>query len=136
MDDWTNVSDDVKELNPEFFVDGAQPKRNKFGAVKTVIDGIKFDSKGEANRYLELKELQEKGTVSELELQPKFILLSGFEHGGKKYRPITYTADFMYKVHGQRVVEDFKGFETEVFKIKRKLFLKNNPRIKFVISRK
>lgn len=27
----------------------AKPKRNKYGAVKTVVDGITFDSKAEAN---------------------------------------------------------------------------------------
>ena len=136
MDEW-NVSDDVRKLNPDIFGDKpVKRNRNKFGATKTVVDGIKFDSKGEANRYLELKELQELGAISNLELQPKFTLIPAFEHGGKKYRAMTYSADFRYTSGTLTFVEDFKGFETEVFKIKRKLLLYQNPNINFITTRK
>lgn len=33
----------------------AKVKRSKYGNIKTVVDGIKFDSKKEAGRYQELK---------------------------------------------------------------------------------
>ncbi|MDD3747626.1 MAG: DUF1064 domain-containing protein, partial [Anaerostipes sp.] len=43
---------------------------SKYGARKTVIDGITFDSKREAKRYQELKLLEQAGEISYLELQP------------------------------------------------------------------
>lgn len=97
---------------------------NKFGAKKTTIDGIRFDSKKEANRYLELKLLKLGGNISHLELQPEFIIHDGFECRGKKYRVIKYRADFKYIENGQTIVEDVKGFKTPVYNIKKKMFLK------------
>lgn len=95
----------------------------KYYAKKTVVDGITFDSKKEAERYKELKAMEERGEVYNLELQRKFELLPSFVADGKKFRAITYKADFAYfTFDGQPVVEDVKGFKTEVYKIKAKLF--------------
>lgn len=98
---------------------------NKFHAKKTEVDGIVFDSKREAERYCELKLLERGHAITDLTLQPKFELLPAYTNPiGKKIRPITYIADFMYTNcdTGQKVVEDSKGMRTEVFKIKKKLF--------------
>lgn len=96
--------------------------QNKYSAEKTVIDGIKFDSKKEARRYAELKLLEKAGAICDLKLQPKFVLQEGFKQNGKTYREISYIADFSYVENGKLVAEDTKGFKTEVFKIKEKLF--------------
>lgn len=98
----------------------------KYRNQKIIVDGITFDSKREANRYKELKLYQEKGLIKNLKLQPKFLLQDKFKYGGKSERAITYIADFSYFdiKKGKNIVEDVKGIETEVFKIKRKLFLK------------
>ena len=95
---------------------------NKYYNKKIIIDGHEFPSKKEGNRYLELKLLQRAGEISNLELQPKFILQEKFKKKGKTYREISYIADFKYIEKGQVIVEDVKGKETEVFKIKHKLF--------------
>ena len=99
-------------------------RRSKYSARKTEIDGVLFDSKKEANRYCELK-LLEKGKVrSNLELQPKFELAEGFRYQGKKYQAINYIADFKYvEENGIEVIEDVKGMKTDVYNIKKKLFL-------------
>jgi hypothetical protein len=94
----------------------------KYGNKKTVVDGITFDSKREAARYQELKLLQKAGEISGLELQPKYGLLPKFIKNGKTHKAITYIADFTYCEGDKRIVEDVKGMETEVFKIKRKMF--------------
>lgn len=101
-------------------------KYNKYNASKTVADGIKFDSRAEARRYRELKLLQRAGEIKDLELQPSFLLVEGFKCRGKSYRDIRYIADFAYTEvrTGLQVVEDVKGVETEVFRLKKKLFLK------------
>ena len=95
---------------------------NKYKNKKTTIDGITFDSKAESNRYLELKLLLKNGDIQELELQPKFLLQESFKKNGKTYRKIEYIADFRYIQDDKVIVEDVKGIETDVFKLKRKLF--------------
>jgi hypothetical protein len=88
---------------------------NKFRAKRTEVDGIMFASKAEAARYQTLKLELANGIISDLELQPKFpISVNG-------YKICTYIADFRYKLNGRTVVEDVKGMQTPVFKIKAKL---------------
>ena len=96
--------------------------RSKYGAKKTIVDGIKFDSALEAGRYKYLKAM-EGSQVFDLELQPEFILVPSFKLDGGTVRKLSYFADFRYKnISGETIVEDCKGFLTEVYKIKRKLF--------------
>lgn len=95
----------------------------KYLSKKTIIDGITFDSKKEGLHYLELKRRQELGEISNLELQPSFLLQEKFKRDGKIYRPITYIADFRYVEEGKVIVEDVKGFKTPEYKIKKKLLL-------------
>lgn len=100
-------------------------KYNKYKNKKTEIDGIKFDSKKEANRYCELKLLEKAGEIKELGLQVRFELQEGFKKNGKTYRPITYLADFVYvNKKGMTIVEDVKGKKTDVYSIKKKMFEK------------
>lgn len=100
-------------------------KYSKYHNKKTKIDGIVFDSKREAERYSELKLLERAKKIENLILQPKFILQNGYrKKNGEKVRDITYIADFRYIENGVEVVEDVKGVETEVFKLKRKIFEK------------
>lgn len=103
---------------------------NKYGNKKTEIDGYKFDSLREKNRYCELKLLVKAKKIYQLDLQPRFELQRGFEDGlGKKHRKIEYVADFAYldANKGKFIVEDVKGMKTEVYKLKKKLFLYKFP---------
>ena len=99
-------------------------KYNKYHNNKTEIDGITFDSKLEANRYKELKLLEKLGKIENLELQPTFELIPTFKKDKKTFRKTTYKADFKYydKEKNKIIVEDAKGFLTEIYKLKRKLF--------------
>jgi hypothetical protein len=94
-------------------------KRHKYGAVPTVVDGIRFASKGEAGRYRELKLLEQAQPpkISNLQLQPKFPLVVAGTH------ICNYIADFRYidLQTGGEVVEDFKGVRTSTYRIKKKL---------------
>ena len=70
---------------------------NKYRNRKTIVNGIKFDSKAEANRYIELKMLERNGYIEKLILQPKFELQSKYKNNkGENIRAITYKADFSY----------------------------------------
>lgn len=96
----------------------------KYRNKKTVVDGYIFDSKLEAKRFNELKFMLKLGTIFDLTLQKKFTLQDGFRYNGKAERAITYVCDFYYKdKQGVEYVEDAKGFKTDVYAIKRKLFL-------------
>jgi hypothetical protein len=92
--------------------------RSKYRAVPTFVDGIRFHSKKEAARYQELLLAQHAGDILDLELQPAFKLYVEGKLIG------TYRADFKYRdvELGREVVEDVKGFKTEVYKLKAKLF--------------
>lgn len=101
-------------------------RRNKYNNKRWEALGITFDSKREASRYFLLKGLEDVGKINSLELQPVYVLQEGFIYNGKKVRPITYRADFRYIVSetGEEIVEDVKGVKTDVYRIKKKLFLK------------
>lgn len=95
---------------------------SKYNARKTVIDGITFDSRKEADRYCELKLLQRAGKITDLKLQVPFELQPAFTVNGKKVRAIHYIADFMYSQGGVYIVEDAKGCRTKEYMLKRKMY--------------
>lgn len=100
--------------------------RSKYGAKKTVVDGIEFDSRKEANRYAELKLLLMAKKIINLEMQKKFVLIPSQKIDGKVVeRECSYVADFVYidTETSKTVVEDTKGFKTKDYIIKRKLML-------------
>ena len=123
--------------------------RSKYGARKTVVDGITFDSKKEANRYSELKLLEKAGEICCLRLQVPFELIPAqYEETGEVYtkgankgkpkrgkcieKAVVYYADFVYQNMGSdRIVEDVKGMRTPVYIIKRKLFRWRYPDYEF-----
>ena len=99
----------------------------KYHNKKTVLDGIKFDSKLEAERYAQLKMMERAGVIRDLELQPSFELLPSFRKNGKTWRRTVYKADFRYILaeDDSYIIEDVKGSTTVitgVFRLKQKLF--------------
>ena len=92
---------------------------NKYGNIKTVVDGIKFDSKKEAKRYGELKLLEKCGEIESLKLQPKFPIVVN------DVKVCTYIADFEYIDRKRKdcitIIEDVKGVKTSIYNLKKKL---------------
>lgn len=70
--------------------------QSKYKNKKTQVDMYIFDSAKEAQRYRELKLLERAKEISNLELQPRFLLQESFKKNGKTYRKIEYVADFKY----------------------------------------
>jgi hypothetical protein len=104
-------------------------KKSKYRNEKVIYQGITFDSIKEKNRYIWLKDMERLGQIEDLRLQVKYELIPGYEINGKKIRNVSYIADFTYyKVHKgdipvrEPIVEDCKGYKTEVYKIKKKMF--------------
>lgn len=96
--------------------------RSKYHAKKTTVDGITFDSRREADRYLVLKSMEEDGAIEDLRRQVRYELVPASDVDGKHYRPVFYVADFVYVEDGKEVVEDVKGMRTDTYRLKSKLF--------------
>ena len=104
------------EMKPKFF---RKPSRNKYGAKKTLVGDIKFDSKKEANRWMELQLLERAGEISDLKRQVKVELIG-------QYRPIytrtgrkmKITFDFSYIEDGVPIYEDTKGMPTRDYEVR------------------
>ncbi len=103
----------------------------KYHNKKIIVDGIKFDSLKEAKRYNQLKILEKSKEITELRLQVKFELQPSFKKNNKAIRKIEYIADFVYYDNKlqQYIVEDTKGYRTEVYKLKKKLFEYKYPHL-------
>ena len=113
-------------------------RKQKYNASKTTIDGIIFDSRKEAKRYLFLKDLERSGDISNLHRQVTYELLPAVTEQviirlktklkstiRTLQRPITYRADFVYCRYGKVITEDVKASPKMIpadFKIKEKLF--------------
>ncbi len=100
--------------------------KRKYGNRKVVLNGIKFDSLREAERYGQLKLLERTGQITDLELQPRFELIPKQRRDdGRPERACEYVADFRYTDTrtGQTVIEDAKGMRTRDYIVKRKLML-------------
>lgn len=92
----------------------AAAKRSKYNAQRIEKDGMKFDSVKEYKRYIELTALMQRGEISELKCQVKFVLAPKVKlEGEKRAKPeLRYYADFTYLSNGQLIVEDVKSAVT------------------------
>ena len=102
---------------------------SKYNNRKVVVDGMKFDSEKEANRWCELKLLERVGEIYDLQRQVPFVVIPAqHDQNGKLLeREVRYIADFTYKEKGslRRTVEDVKSPATRTpeYILKRKMLL-------------
>ena len=97
--------------NAPGWVPGAAPRRSKYAAQPTEVDGIRFDSKAEARFYLQLKAQVEAGTVAYF-LRQVAIHLPGRTR---------YVVDFLvFEASGRVRYIDVKGMETQTFRLKKR----------------
>jgi predicted nuclease of restriction endonuclease-like RecB superfamily len=90
---------------------------NKYKAKKALFNGRMYDSTAERDYRLFLDTLLKAGEISDLNEQTTIDL-----HAGIRYKP-----DFDFIQDGERVYIDVKGFETEVFRLKCKLWKFHGP---------
>lgn len=83
--------------------------KSKYWNERVRMCGVKFDSKSEANRYLELLDWQRQNLIWDLKIQPKFnIFVMGFaDRTNSEKRDFTEMteADFMYRIYDDFDVE-------------------------------
>ena len=92
-------------------------KGHKYGAQRTEVDGLTFDSQAEARQYQRLCLLLKAGAIQDLVVHPDWPLdVNGV-------RVARYIGDFAYTdtATGQRVVMDVKGVRTPTYRLKKKL---------------
>ena len=107
-------------------------RRNKFGAKKTTVNGILFSSRGESERYAELRYQELAGEIKDLILQRAIDVFV------KDVKVFSYVSDYFYfdlRTKSQ-VVEDFKGVRTAIFNLKWKIVRVLHPEWEFRISKK
>ena len=113
----------------EYYMMQKQKIKNKYGNTRTKVDGMLFDSKKESDTYPELEMLLAHGKIAGYCRQPQFVL----QKGNDERKPITYKADWIiFYPNGKFEIRDDKGFLTDVYKIKKKMFQERFPELEIV----
>lgn len=103
-------------ITPEQFKKLKSKKPSKYRNKITEVDGIKFQSKKEAKRYIHLSLLLKDGKITDFKRQVRYKLVVNDIH------ICDYVADFVITwPSGNVTVEDVKGMILPIFKIKAKL---------------
>lgn len=97
-------------------------KVSKYGAHRTVHSGYSFASKLEAAVFDYLKLLEHGGEIKDIHLQPNVMLTNA------NIRMIPDFKAFDIKLN-QEVYFEAKGYETDVYRIKRRLWKFYGPAI-------
>ena len=101
---------------------GENVSKSKYNSRKTVVDGISFDSRAEADYYCQLKILLRAGKIDGFCRQARFVITEG--NNGEK--GTEYVTDFVvFYPNGTYRIVDVKGVKTEVFKLKIKIELES-----------
>jgi hypothetical protein len=87
---------------------------SKYGNRFVIVGGEFFHSEGEYKRACDLRLEERAGEISNLKRQEPFIVKCA------GVLMFTWYADFTYTRQGAKIVEDFKGFPTPVYKLKKK----------------
>lgn len=109
-------------------------KQLKFRNKIVFVDGIKFHSKKEAQRYPELLMLERAGYIQDLQLQVKFKVCPKVQ-GLKGSRDRYYIADFVYIRDGRKIIEDVKAPPTRkeaLYRLKKQLVQVHYPEYDFI----
>ena len=97
---------------------------SKYHNKKVFYGDILFDSKKECNYFYKLKLMENTGMIKDLKRQVPFELIPTYKINNRTVRKMQYIADFTYittndnKLH----IVDTKGYRTEVYKLKKKIF--------------
>jgi hypothetical protein len=100
-----------------------------------MVEGHWFQSTSEALAYQVLRRWEQAGAISNLELQPRFVIVEGSRDAqtGRKVRARCYVGDFSFYRNGKRIVVDVKGFPTPLFLLKKRMFEMQYPGLKLEI---
>jgi hypothetical protein len=122
---WTE--DDLEEyLKKQGKATPKPSKKSKYSNNRVKVDGLLFDSQLEANYYSNLKLLHKAGVIKGYCRQPEFILTEGMPE--YNVEPMKYRPDFIvFNLDDTFEIIDTKGFLTDVYKNKKKVFIEKYP---------
>lgn len=101
-------------------------KKPKHNNNRVKVDGFLFDSQLEADYYSNLKLQLKAGVIRGFCRQPEFVLTSGMPENN--IEPMIYKADFIvFNLDGTTEIVDTKGFITDVYRNKKKVFMEKYP---------
>ena len=115
-------------LRARNFVNFSYRKRSgKYNAVSQTVDGISFHSKKEAAYYSQLKLERRAKLIKDFKRQVSFDLFAfSLSDITFKRRVCSHIVDFLVVLpDGTQEVREVKGFATDVWDLKRKLFEAN-----------
>jgi len=115
--EWTgSKASGYRQMSGKSFA--SKTNKSKYGNIRTEYNGIKYDSIFEAETAQELDWLLQAKEIKEWKRQIRVPLkVNGVFIA-------TYIVDFLYiDKHDQRIYLEAKGFPTEVFKMKWKIFM-------------
>ena len=124
VDEWKRLTGQGKQGGRQV---GSAPGKQKFGneIIRDKTGKVTAASKREQKRREELIFLEKRREISGLRFQPRFPFKANPKRGMmhalvyKSGRICTYVADFeYYDLDGERIIEDSKGVETLLFKMK------------------
>jgi hypothetical protein len=102
--------------------DGLQ---NYYDTDKVLYDGHKFDSALEKRFYISLRDMKKNNLIKDFKCQVSYEIIPTTKLEGMKRanRKTTYTTDFVVEMEdGREFIIDSKGYSTDVFKLKKKIF--------------
>ena len=92
-------------------------RRNKYNAIKTVVNGKTCDSKLEAHHYSILLTCEARGNITDLKLHPRYEV----KVLGKKICTVVLDFEFYDKTLDEIRYVDVKGMYTSESKLRHKL---------------
>lgn len=95
----------------------------KYHNKKIKTEDGTFDSKYEYEEWCRLKLLERGGVIRNLMRQVPYILIPTIRTTSGTLKQIVYYADFVYEENGIVCMVDTKGFETDTYKIKKRLLI-------------
>tara|TARA_R110000803_G_C11791759_1_gene298141 strand:- start:166 stop:552 length:387 start_codon:yes stop_codon:yes gene_type:complete len=87
------------------------------------IDNIIFDSKFEGNYYLYLKNKVANSEITNLIVHPTYEIQETFKIGKRSFKNMVYTPDFHYIKDGVIYYIECKGWQTDIYMMRKKLFI-------------
>lgn len=98
-----------------------RPRASKYGNVRSSYQGRTFASKREADHAATLEMMRLASDPAKCAVKVEYQVRFPIHVNGVKV--CSYVADFVVHFHdGHREVHDAKGFRTDVYKLKKKMF--------------
>lgn len=108
----------MKMTLQEYKASTGKAKKSKYGNKKVMLEGVMFDSVAEANRWSVLRIMEKAGEITDLQRQVPFAITAP---NGELICTYRCDAAYWHVQKKRRVIEDTKGVETDLFKLKKKL---------------